>query len=248
MTQRVYPGDRRLAAQHLRLGNYERAYELDPSLRSRVTTMAADSAAADAMIDRVISAAIHRETHAAARRSTLRTKPVQKRPARGLTAAQHNSLFQLQPGDPGYQETRGAHALDAAPDEAAQHIRHAINHVSCVASGNAELDAERLRGYLESALECLGGDGADENLDDRDDADEVTEGDKHGGPTRIRARDEDDDDVAGGRWETPGKNPSKELGRDGVGKTPARSAVSLRGADAAPGHYDAGALFQEPKA
>jgi hypothetical protein len=247
MTQRVYPGDLRLARQLLAAGNFERACYFDPSLRSRINSMAADSAAADAMIDRAVSAAIHRETHAADRRPTSRTKPVQKRP-RGLTAAQSNRLFQLRPGDPGYQEPRGAHALDAAPDEAAQHIRHAINHVSCVASGNAELDPERLRGYLESALECLGGEGEDENLDDRDDADEVTEGDKHGGPTRIRARDEDDDDVAGGRWETPGKNPSKELGRDGVGKTPARSAVSLRGADAAPGHYDAGALFQEPKA
>jgi hypothetical protein len=229
----VYPGDRRLAAQHLRLGNRERAYELDPSLRSRVTRMANDSAA-DAMIDRVISAAIHRVT---ARRPTLRTNSVPKRPARGLTAAQHNSLFQLRPGDPGYQETRGAHALDESPAVAGL-IRRALVRL------RDEPDADDIAAaceHLERALRSP----AEDDREDRTAEEDMTAAERHA----RGAGDAPDDDTGGGRWETPGKNPGKELGRDGggVGKTPARSAVSLRGADAAPGHYDAGALFQEPK-
>jgi hypothetical protein len=230
----VYPGDRRLAAQHLRLGNYERALELDPSLRSRVNGMAADSAA-EAIIDRVISAAIHRETHAADRRPTLRTKPVQKRPARGLTAAQHNSLFQLRPGDPGYQETRGAHALDESPAVAGL-IRRALVRL------RDEPDADDIAAaceHLERALRSP----AEDDREDRTAEEDMTAVERHA----RGAGDAPDDDTGGGRWETPGKNPGKELGRDGVGKTPARSAVSLRGADSAPGHYDAGSLFQEPK-
>jgi hypothetical protein len=240
MTQRVYPGDLRLARQLLAAGNFERACYFDPSLRSRVNSMAADSAAAAALIDRAVSAAIHRETHAADRRPTSRTKPVQKRP-RGLTAAQSNRLFQLRPGDPGYREARGTHALDESAPDVAGLIRRALVRL------RDEPDADDIAEACEHLERALRSPDAEDDREDREHEDEVTEGDKHGGPTRIRARDEEEDDIAGGRWETPRKNPNKELGRDGVGKTPARSAVSLRGADSAPGHYDPGALFQEPK-
>jgi hypothetical protein len=239
MTQRVYPGDRRLAIQHLRAGNYERAYYFDPSLRSRINSMAADSAAADAIIDRAVSAAIHRETHAADRRPILRTKPVQKRPARGLTAAQSNRLFQLRPGDPGYREACGAHALDESAPDVAGLIRRALVRL------RDEPDEDDIAEACEHLERALRSPDAEDDREERTAEEDMTAAERHA----RGAGDAPDDDVAGGRWETPGKNPGKELGRDGVGKTRARSAVSLRGADAAPapGHYDAGALFQEPK-
>lgn len=173
---RVFPGDRRLARQHLVLGNYARAYELDPSLRRQGRPSMALDAATE---ERIISRAIRAARAAAPRHATERT----------LAMFDPNSLLQRAPGDRGYRERRSSrtHALDAASsDDAAEHIRRALYHLK----HGDKLDTRRLRGYLEDALDALS-EAAHDRDDDRLDEDEVTDPTGHGGPPRIhdRARD-----------------------------------------------------------
>jgi hypothetical protein len=238
------PGDRRLARSHL-----ERAYELDPSLRpdqQPSSSGALDAATEESIIARALRAV---RTAAAPRRATKRTPPM----------FDSNKLFQLRPGDPGYREPRSRrHALDATePDGAREHLEHARRHVSLVADGNAELDVERLRGYLDRALEALGEEpeGEDDREDGRLHKDQVTDPVGHGGPPTIRRgheeegadTEEDDEREFGPRLgdrrrardeEELGETPAvsavstrdrRRRARDAMGETPARSSVSLKG-------------------
>lgn len=205
-------------------------------------------------------------------------KAEKKRPRRrgafGLDAALHNRLFQAKPGDPDYREAapRRVYAHDAAPDEATQHLEHALTHLQLVDGGNTELNTGRLRGYIEQALECL-----DERADDEDlDAEELGE--------RLKGREDFDprnpsecerviDEIEG--EDAPDRERfgpaldrrrARRRARDAMGEVPPRSTVSQRnssagrrvdhrddyrsiregGADSAHG-FDSDTLFQRDK-
>ncbi len=143
-----------------------------------------------------------------------------------------NRLLQRHPGDAAYRERRSprAHALDSGrPDDAAEHVRKALNHVNHA----DELDARRLRRYLEDALEALS-EAQDRDEDDHDadrlDEDAVTDPDGHGGPPRIRARDDErDDDLDDEEEFGPRMGDRRRRARDAMGEVPPRSTVSTRG-------------------
>ena len=169
-------------------------------------------------------------------------KAEKKRPRRrgafGLDAALHNRLFQVKPGDPDYREAapRRVYAHDAAPDEATQHLEHALTHLQLVDGGNTDLNIGRLRGYIEQALECLDERADDEDLDredlDREDDDAVTHADEHGGPTRLRADsvpvEEHEEREEGTNYERFGPSIDRKRARDAMGEVPPRSTVSQR--------------------
>jgi hypothetical protein len=235
------PGDRRLARSHL-----ERAYELDPTLRPRTepNSGALDAATEESIIARAIRAV---RAAAAPRHATQRT----------LSMFDSNRLFQRAPGDPAYRERRSrAHALDAEPEGAREHVQKALNHVTAVQSGSSTFDPERLRGYLDRALAALSEEGADEfeeREDGRLDEDQVTDPVGHGGPPTIRRGHEgegaDGEEEYGPRLgdrrrgrdaEELGETPPvsavglstrdrRRRARDAMGETPARSAVSTKG-------------------
>lgn len=206
-------------------------------------------------------------------------KAEKKRPRRrgafGLDAALHNRLFQAKPGDPDYREAapRRVYAHDAAPDEATQHLEHALTHLQLVDGGNTDLNIGRLRGYIEQALECLDERADDEDLD-REDDDAVTHADEHGGPTRLRADsvpvEEHEEREEGTNYTRFGpaldRRRARRRARDAMGEVPPRSTVSQRnssagrrvdhrddfrsiregGADSAHG-FDGDTLFQRDK-
>jgi hypothetical protein len=198
VTEHILPGDRRLARSHL-----ARAYELDPSLRqhNQPDDMALDTATEQAIIDRAIRAASHA---AAPRRATQRI----------LSMFNANKLFQRAPGDAAYREPHGAraHALDSEPEDAAEHIRKALNHVN----HGEELDAERLRRYLESALAALPAEAEDVDL--------------AGNPGAFEREAEAEADENGDREEFgPRLGDRRRRARDAMGEVPPRSSVSARG-------------------
>jgi hypothetical protein len=164
----IYPGDRRLARLHLAQGSTARAFELDPSLRPSLqkrATLALDAAIAfDAAIDATISRAVRKATRAAVtpRRSTRVTSIMRSsRSSHGFDAA---ALFQKDEHRDSSQPTRRSYGdPDADPKAAAHHIGKAMNHVNAVDGGQSEFNAERLRKYLQDALDALhAGDEADE--------------------------------------------------------------------------------------
>jgi len=140
----VYPGNIRLARMHLALGHLDRAYELDPTLRPRQPEPLAFDA--DAIIGRAISKALK----SCSQPTSLRRPSM---PRRRLSAREINAIFQRGPDDPLYRYERSrAYALDADRDAAASHVRRAADYVAAVAAGDSELDAKRLRDYLDAAL------------------------------------------------------------------------------------------------
>ena len=132
MTQ-VYPGNIRLARMHLALGHLDRAYELDPTLRPRQPEPLAFDA--DAIIGRAISKAL--------KSCSQPTSPRRPSMPRRLSAREIDVIF---------QRSDSAYALDADRDAAASHVRRAADYVAAVAAGDSELDAKRLRDYLDAAL------------------------------------------------------------------------------------------------
>ena len=147
---KVFPGDIRLARQHL-----ARALELDPSLRAGPKPMALDAALEETIIERALRMAADA---APALRSTRRGKLMPKfntnalfqglfRPDRGVAFARAWEARH------GAGRKRFAHAMDEAGAEAmaANALREALEHLSAVEDDRAEPDFEQLRELLKDA-------------------------------------------------------------------------------------------------
>lgn len=261
MTSKIYPGNKRLALDHLAVahrfeeqgdlkaarGHRERARELDPSVSPRMTAdsipnaMALDAATENAIIKRAIRTA--RRQSAATRKSRKVTSMT--RPSSNFDA---DALLQRDPDsrDRGPDFSRAwasrnqrrvsprSHALDAEPDHetALKQLEYAQNHVSAVRAGSADFDRERFTGYLRNALEAM-----QSGAEDGDDPE--TEYNSEGMEIRGNARAGGEDDI--------GETPARAVVRSGSRELDHRkdfNSIKQGGADSALTEFNADSLFQ----
>lgn len=246
----IYPGDRRLARQHLALGNRARAFEFDPSLRAQEQRRAARAldAAFDSTIERSVRAAVRKAT-------SPKRKPTAMSRSRRFNAS---ALFQREPSRSGeafaaivsasknpleYWRQKVAtatsiargHAFDSASDHEAalEHLERMARHID-TRGGTAEFDPGYMARCFAAMLEAMG-EGAEDEDPLRDD--DSTAQERHRAATG-EGEGEDEEWEGGGREGGPSllAGRDRRRARDAMGETPARSVASLTDERRAPDH------------
>lgn len=234
-------GDRKLARQHLAIGNIARAYELDPTLsRQGNPSMALDAApSSKPTLPRVGPLALARADRNLRRAEELQEfntfldrsfqrkhepPPIRRginimKRSTGLTAALANRLFQRQRGDSGFVEPSSGLALDGARRRGRDEERSSLTTKAIDAIDRALVHVEAVRDD-ESKLNC---DRLEDYLHeaikiiqsikhDRAEDDE-REDEERFGPL---LGDEDEDEIPNGPEGGPSSVRDRRRGRDGV--------------------------------